>query len=153
MHELALQLVALLEDRLLASDFLERCLKFIHSDTIRVLLFINTVHHVTIHTLLLEDLSLFTLESLQLALNIGLVEVQHVRSIVEFGELVVSPLFLFKHVVLFNWNVEVASTTIFFLELLDSLSLFLNALKHSVRDGTGTFDVVALLWLSYVNSV
>jgi len=148
MNQLALQLVTVLEDSLLGSDFSEGGLEVFHVNAVRVLsVAVDSVHHLGCRTFSLQDCIFFTLEGLELALDIGVVEVEHVATIIELRELIVAPLFFIKHVVLLRRNVEVASTTILFLKLFNGWTLFLDALDDSLRNVRGPIVIVALFGL------
>lgn len=54
---------------------------------------------------------------------------------------------------LFDWNVEITSTTEFLLQLQDSGTCLLNALVNRVRNDFRTSSVIAFLRLSHVKSV
>lgn len=54
---------------------------------------------------------------------------------------------------LLRWDGEKTSTTIFFLELFDSRSFFLDTLDHSVGHHGWPVDIVTLLGLRNVDSV
>lgn len=147
-NELALQLVTVLVNRLLGSDFSKGGLEVFHVNAVRVLtVAVNSVHHLGRRTLSLQDCIFFTLESFELALDIGVVEVEHVGTIIELRELIVAPLFFIKHVVLLGRNVEVTSTTILFLKLLNGWTLFLDALNDGVRNVGRPIVIVALFGL------
>ena len=149
---LGLQLMATLEDSFLASDFSQRQFKHILSDTVGVLA-LDAVHHISLSKLCLEDIGLFALQSIKLALNIWVVKVEHVGTVVELGELIVSPFFLVELVVLLRRDVEVTGASELFLELLNGGSCFLDTLDYSFWDENGTVDVVSLLGLGDMKSV
>ena len=53
----------------------------------------------------------------------------------------------------FGWDVEVARTSILFLELLDCWTLLFDALEHSIGNVRWPVDVVALLGLGNMEPV
>jgi len=76
-HKLTLKLVPVLENSLLTPDFGETSLELIHIDSILILA-LDAVHHVSTSRLLSKDFGLLLLQSVQLALNIWVVEIEHI---------------------------------------------------------------------------
>ena len=150
-NKLALKFMSVLKDGLLLPDFGETGLELFHGDAVFILAF-DSLHQISL--LIGEYFGLLLLQSVKLTLYVGVVEVKHVRAVVELGELIVAPLLLFKHEVLLHWDVEISGAAIFLLKLLHCWPLLLcGSVEDCLGHESWSVDIVPLFGLSDVEPV
>jgi hypothetical protein len=76
------------------------------------------------------------------------VEISNILAKEELWPLVVSPVLIFKNVMLLFWDEELTSTTELFLELLDRGTCLFHFINNCLRDVGVSDFVISLLWLS-----
>jgi len=94
-----------------------------------------------------HNLILLFFQSIQFSFNISIIIICNILSKIKFRPFIISPIFILNNIMFLFWDIELTSTSILFLELLDCRSCLLDTLCNSIRHSHISNFIVPLLWL------